>query len=172
MLRFRKDILRKVVEETEGRYGLKDEAPALVRVDLKHVENLRLRIRTRDDGDHVFWADEPRSRGGEDTSPAPLPYFIAGAASCFLMQLVKVAAYRSLRVDEVGLTCVGRFDRRVGEGFREIIYEVKIKGEADVDEVREMVREAEDMCFAHNTLRKALETRLKLYYNGSLLEDR
>ncbi len=172
MLKFREEVLERVARETEERLGLADEAPALVRVDVKHVENLRLMIKTRDDGKHIFWTDEPKNRGGEDTAPAPLPYFIAGAASCFLMQCVKVAGYRMIDVDDVEVTCVGRFDRRVGEGFREIVYEVKVKGAEDLAKVREMVSEAERMCFAHRTLSKAVKTRLRLYYNGRLVEER
>ncbi len=164
--------MRRVREETEERHRLSAESPALVRVDVKHVENLRLMIRTRDDGDHVFWTDEPRDRGGEDTAPAPLPYFIAGAAACFLMQCVKVAGYRMIDVDDVEVTCVGRFDRRVGGGFREIVYDVRVRGGEDPAKVKEMVSEAERMCFAHRTLSKAVRTRVRIYYNGRLVEER
>lgn len=85
------------------------------------------------------------------------------------MQCVKLAIIHELDLDEVKMTTLGKFDRRLGGGFEEIIYELRIVGRASRREVEGMLRDAEKMCFAHNTLKKAVQVKLKAWYNGEPL---
>lgn len=172
MLRFSPDVVKKVVEETRERFGLSEESPAAVRVDVRHAENLRLEAKVWEAGGIHLTIDEPPERGGGGAGAAPLPLFIAGASSCFLMQCVKLAAARGLNLSSISITAVGRFDRRLGSGFKEIIYELRIEGEEPEEAVLKMLEDAERMCFTHNTLKKCLSLRVKVSYNGAPLEER
>jgi uncharacterized OsmC-like protein len=64
----------------------------------------------------------------------------------------------------------GHFDRRVGGAFTEMIYDIVIESPAPEDEVRALAREAESMCYAHNTLKKVVRMETRLTLNGKRLD--
>jgi len=52
----------------------------------------------------------------------------------------------------------GHFDRRAGGGaFKDMIHDIAIESPADEDQIREIAREAESVCYAHNTLKTPFE---------------
>mgnify|MGYP001626194997 CR=1 FL=1 len=169
MVRCSEKVRIAVAEHTRKILALREKETALVRVDLEHLEDLHLRAMTVDNGKHEFDIDEPQERGGTDLAPAPLPFFLAGASSCFLMQCVKLTIVNQLALNDVKMSAIGRFDRRRGGGFEEIIYELRITGSEPREKVVEMVREAEKMCYASNTLKHSVKMRVRLWYNNEQL---
>jgi uncharacterized OsmC-like protein len=137
------------------------------RVDLRRVDHLRLEARKRD---FVFTVDEPAERGGTDQGPNPLAYFMAGAASCLMNQYATAAIASGIPLDDLQMTARGHFDRRMGGAFDEMTYDVRISSKAPKNTIMELSKEAEEMCYAHNTLRKAgIRMKTNLYLNGDLL---
>ena len=142
-----------------------------VRVDAIHVEQLRHSAVCWEGTEFKFplIVDEPPSRGGDATGPAPLSYFVLGAATCLLTQLAKLSMLGELEIDSLSITARGHFDRKLEGAFRDIIYDVKIAG-AEVDaRVEKLCRDAELQCFASNTLRKAIDLVTNVDYNGRRL---
>lgn len=134
------------------------------RVDLRRVDHLRLEARKRA---FTFTVDEPAERGGTDRGPNPLAYFIAGAASCLVNQYLTDAVYRGVKLEKVELAARGHFDRRMGGAFSEIIYDLRLTSSSSEDEVLKLSKEAEEMCYAHNTLKKAgVKMVTNLFLNG------
>lgn len=134
------------------------------RVDLRRVRHLKLEVRKRE---FTFTVDEPAERGGTDEGPNPLAYFIAGAASCLANQYLTDAIFRGVKLDDLELTARGRFDRRMGGAFSEIIYDLRITSPSPEGAVLRLSKEAEDMCYAHNTLKKAgVKMTTNLFLNG------
>jgi len=139
-----------------------------VRVDVAHSHQLRL--------SSVCWegeglkfqvtVDEPPSRGGDAAGPAPLSYFVLGAAACLLTQFAKLAMLEELNVDSLSMTARAHFDRNLGGAFTEISYDVKMLGTEEEARIVKLSREAERQCFASNTLRKALKMATDVEYNG------
>ncbi|TLX96786.1 MAG: OsmC family protein [Thaumarchaeota archaeon] len=122
------------------------------RVDIRRVKHLKFEARKR----HFrFTIDEPPERGGTDEGPNPLAYFIAGAASCLMNQYAVLAIARDVPIDDLTITARGHFDRVLGGSFKEMIYDLRISGDAPRETILNLSREAERMCYAHNTLRKA-----------------
>jgi uncharacterized OsmC-like protein len=108
------------------------------------------RVRKRD---FEFVVDEPLERGGTDTAPNPLAFFLAGAASCLANHYASLALTEGLPCTRLRIAAVGRFDRvLVGGAFREISYDVQIDTDGPVDGVPELAERADTMCFASNTL--------------------
>jgi uncharacterized OsmC-like protein len=122
------------------------------RVDLRRVEHLKFEVRKRH---FAFYVDEPNDRGGTDGAPNPLAYFIAGAASCLSNQYATLAIARDISITRMELTARGHFDRRIGGAFQEIIYDVGLDAAAPRETILDLAKEAERMCYAHNTLKKA-----------------
>ncbi len=134
------------------------------RVDLKRTDHLTMEARKRH---FTFLIDEPEVRGGKDRGPNPLAYFIAGAASCLMNQFDTDAIYRGIRLDGVELTARGHFDRRMGGAFSDIVYDLKLSSPATKEEILSLAREAEEMCYAHNTLKRAgVKMVTNIFLNG------
>ena len=122
------------------------------RVDLRRTDHLTLEARKRD---FTFVVDEPPERGGLDRGPNPLAYFMAGAAACLVNQYLTDAVFRGVKLDDISLVARGHFDRRMGGSFTEVIYDIKITSTSSEEKILSLAREAEEMCYAHNTLKKA-----------------
>ena len=147
-------LIETVREHVKKRFEAKDRQFLFgaERVDLKLVRHLRFEARARQ---FAFVIDEPAERGGTDEGPNPLAYFIAGAASCLMNQYAVLALTRGVHFDDFEMTARGHFNRELGGAFNEIIYDVKISSVAPEHTLLEISNEAERMCYAHNTLRKA-----------------
>ena len=117
----------------------------------------------------AFIVDEPVERGGTDTAPNPLAYFLAGAASCLANHYASVAIAERVTLRSLSIAALGHFDRvLVGGAFRDITYDVRIETDEAIDRVRELAERADAMCFASNTLANAgvvLTTRITV--NGT-----
>jgi len=135
------------------------------RVDLHRVDHLKVEARKRD---FVFYVDEPADRGGTDQGPNPLAYFIAGAGSCLINQFLTDAIYRGVALEEVEMAATGHFDRRMGGAFNEIIYDLRLTSPSSKEDILSLAKEAEEMCYAHQTLRKAgVKMTTNIFLNGN-----
>jgi len=134
------------------------------RVDLRRVEHLKVEVKKRH---FTFYIDEPAERGGTDQGPNPLSYFIAGAASCLINQFLTDAIYKDVTLEDVEMTARGHFDRRMGGAFTEIIYDLRLTSPSSKEDVLSLAREAEEMCYAHQTLKKAgVKMTTNIFLNG------
>ena len=134
------------------------------RVDLRRVDHLKVEVRKRD---FVFCVDEPEDRGGTDLGPNPLAYFIAGAASCLINQFLTDAIYRGVALEAVEMVARGHFDRRIGGAFKEIIYDLRLTSPSSKEDILDLAKEAEEMCYAHQTLGKAgVKLTTNIFLNG------
>jgi uncharacterized OsmC-like protein len=126
------------------------------------------RVRKRD---FEFTVDEPLERGGADTAPNPLAFFLAGAASCLANHYVSLAIHDELSLTGLGIAAVGHFDRvLVGGAFRDITYDVRIETAGPFDGAHDLAQRADAMCFASNTLVNAgvlLTSRVRV--NGTVV---
>lgn len=111
-----------------------------------------------------FMVDEPLERGGTNTAPNPLAFFLAGAASCWANHMASLAIVEALPLNSLTVAALGHFDRVfVGGAFRDITYDVRIETDAAAERVVELANRADATCFASNTLANAgvvLTTRL------------
>lgn len=137
------------------------------RVDLKRMDHLTVEARKRD---FEFTVDEPEERGGKDRGPNPLAYFLAGAASCLLNQLLTDAIFREVELGDVRLSARGHFDRRLGGAFTEIVYDIRITSPSSREAIASLASEAQTMCYAHQTLKKAgVKMVVNIILNGEPL---
>ena len=131
-------------------------------VEIVHVEDLRFEARKKE---FRFTVDEPLERGGADQGPNPLAYFLAGAAGCLSMQYARLIIAEDLKVDDFHIVARARFDRRVGGYFHEVDYDITIAGTEPRERMEKLARDAEEFCYAHNTLKRAgvkLTTRISI----------
>jgi uncharacterized OsmC-like protein len=157
-----KDHVRKRHEADDKEFLFGSE-----RVDLRLLDHLTLEARKRG---FRFAVDEPEERGGKDTGPNPLAYFVAGAASCLVNQFLTDAIYRGVKLEDVVMSARGHFDRRLGGAFTEIIYDLRLTSPSPRKEIAHLAQEAESMCYAHQTLKKAgVKMTTNIFLNGKPL---
>ena len=163
------DLVAVVKMEDAERRTLEAEKIGTHRIDIELIEQLRFEASF---GDYSFTIDEPLERGGTDAGPPPLSYLLAGAASCLMTQYAKLAIAKNVPLNSLRAVARGHFDRRVGGAFKDIIYEIAIESPASADAITEMAREAELMCYAHNTLKNSVHMETNLTLNGARLDFR
>ena len=83
----------------------------------------------------------------------------------------------TLAKENVALTSLktavrGHFERHVGGAFKDIVYVIAIESSASADAISEIAREAELMCYAHNTLNNSVRIQTNLMFNGEHLDFR
>ena len=168
-LRTYPDLVAVVKKEDGERRSLGAEEIGTHRIDVQLIEQLRFEASF---GDFSFTIDEPPERGGTDAGLPPLSYFLAGAASCLLTQYAKLAIAKNVPLTSMKAVARGHFDRRVGGAFKDIIYEIAIVSPAGADAIGDIAREAELLCYAHNTLKNSVHMQTNLTLNGERLDFR
>jgi uncharacterized OsmC-like protein len=148
--------------------GQPSDLTGTVRVDAHTLGHLKLEAKL---GRFTITSDEPEERGGTDIGPGPLAYFVAAGALCLMMQYVKMVILERLPVDSVEMTVRAHFDRRVGGSFQDMIYEIRITGDELPDKVRELSHRAEERCYIHNTLKKAVRMKSTVMLNGNQVAE-
>lgn len=75
-----------------------------------------------------------------------------------------------MKVERFSMTALGRFDRRPGGSFREVVYDVTMTGEESESAVERLAKRAQLQCYAHNTLKKAgVKFTTNVTWNGKRL---
>jgi uncharacterized OsmC-like protein len=87
-----------------------------------------------------------------------------------MTQYAKLALAKNVPLTSLKAVARGHFDRRVSGAFKDIIYEIDIESPASADVIIEIAREAELMCYAHNTLKTSVHIHTNLALNGERLE--
>ncbi len=142
------------------------QVKAVVRLEGVHEGDVKHRIKTEG---FEFFSDEPPERGGTNTGPGPLSYFMGGALACLMNQYVRVAAIEDLDIEDFKVNARAHFEMKVRGSFTDIFYDIHIKSKEDADKIRGLSKKAEDYCYVHNTLLKAVSVKTNLYLNDKLL---
>jgi uncharacterized OsmC-like protein len=157
------DFVAIVKNEDAERRSLSEITIGTHRIDVELIEQLRFRASF---GGFAFTIDKPSERGGTGAGLPPLAFFLAGAASCLMTQYAKLAIAEDVTLKSMRATARGHFDRRIRGAFEDVIYEIEIESPASEDAIRKIAREAELMCYAHNTLKKSVHMQTNLSLNG------
>lgn len=132
-----------------------DKLVGTVRVDIKHVEHLNFHAFDTDEPNSAIEVDEPVKRDGHGRGHSPLSYFLVGAGSCLLTQWAKIAVIEGLEIDNLDAIVRGHTDRRIDGRFTDFVFDVRMTGNETAEKVRLAAKEAERLCFVHNTLKLA-----------------
>jgi uncharacterized OsmC-like protein len=139
-----------------------------VDVKLEGVGNGPFRVSKKD----WEWAvDEPAERGGTDSAPNPLAYFLSGAITCLLSHCMLTAIEDGVEIAGIDVTARMRYNRAADVSkVTEAIYTVRITSPAQPEALTDLLRRAQDMCYALNTLAAAgVALRTEVELNGEPL---
>jgi hypothetical protein len=79
-----------------------------------------------------------------------LAHFVAGAASCPITRYAKLAIAKGVKLMSMRAVARGHFDRGMSGALQDIIHEIAIESPASERAIREIARQAELICYAHN----------------------
>lgn len=134
-----------------------------VRIDLTNIEQMRYEAKSEG---FTLTVDEPVRRGGTNKGLHPLGYFILGAASCFLTQFARVTIIKNMKIDTMEMTATAHYDRSKLRRFTDIIYDVRLTGSESKENTIELLHEAQNRCFAHQSLKQTVPLTTNLSLNG------
>jgi putative redox protein len=150
------DYLNQVFQEG---YNLRQKAgqhPVTLRATAALEENTKLSGRI---GKYHFDCDEPPARGGNDTAPSPLEFFLVGTAFCMLSQLVQFAPLYQVQFYDVSIDLRATFDDSEkynlpgpGAAFQQVTFRVKIVSPSSDESIHKLVAHAERGCHAAQSL--------------------
>jgi uncharacterized OsmC-like protein len=158
---------RAVHHITAGRTG----SVGTIRVDAIQVEQLRYEVTPRVSLGHRLVVDEPPQRGGTDQGPTPLEYFLTGALTCLLTQIIKLAMARRLALDTIKGSVRAHVHYAVDGGLSDFVYDINMTGSEAADAVKTLALDAERYCYVHVTLKRAVPLTLRVFLNGVQVLD-
>lgn len=131
-----------------------------------------------DAGRFAFVADEGEYMpGGEGTAPTPLSYFVAGLAMCILSQVSNIAFRKKLIIRNEKVNVLARFKEsgsilngtKNGEALSFAI-ELSMDSDEPEDQIKGLMQLAHRMCFAEDSLVRAMGLEIKHRWNGEEIE--
>ncbi len=130
--------------------------PVTLRATASLIQNTRLHGRI---GKYQFDCDEPPARGGEDSAPSPLEYFMAGAAFCLLSQLVQFAPLYDVQFEDARIDFRASFDDSEkynlagpGAAFQQVSIKIIIISPSPEIDIQKLIAHAERGCHAVQSL--------------------
>ena len=136
------------------------------RVDISRVEQKHLHAVYRsEDRTFEIEIDEPTSRSGTNLGPAPLGYFVMGAASCLLMQYVNVSTEESIPIESMKILARAHNDREA-KIFTDMAFQVSLTGSITPEQAEALARAASRRCYVENTLERAISLTTHVELNG------
>ncbi len=122
---------------------------------------------------HSFQIDEPVARGGEGLAPSPMAYFAAGAAACLTSHITQSAAFLEIHFTDLEVEAIVLWDNRrkfniadLDQAALGMIFNIEIKSDEPRDKLVELLKHAEDSCYASDVVRNKTPLRAHLIVNG------
>ncbi len=81
-------------------------------------------------------------------------------ATCCCNDLYREAARRKISIHSVNVSVIGEFGAE-GQAGANIFYKVNIESDASQDQIRQLIRDVDQIAEIHNTLRKGVPVKLQ-----------
>lgn len=127
-------------------------------------------------GAYELWSDEGTGLPpGQDSAPAPLVYFAAGAAFCLVSHLTTQIRDRGLDVRNIEVESelnFGYLNDETGQHgvCRGLRYIVDIDSDEPADKLLPLVEEAKGLCLAEAALSQPVQIQTSLAVKGDVVE--
>jgi uncharacterized OsmC-like protein len=168
MVTFSEAYRHAAVEHRQATTASTDPASRVgtTRVDVRLLEDVQSEASMRT---FTWRSDEPPERGGKDSAPNPLSYFVSGLGFCQLVHFAGEAVRRGLTIESMDMTLRGRFDRGPERRYVEFIYDLRIGSQEDPERIRDMVEVADGLCYVSNTLARSAQLTGNVLLNSEPL---
>ena len=125
-----------------------------------------------------FLSDEAAIRGGKETGPSPMRYFLSGVAFCSLGWWAKGAALQGVDLGSLSVVYRTFLDMRGEHGFADVpaapqwlVAEVTTSGGADPAEVLSVIDWGLTFCPLASLVSRAMPLHVKVTHDGVVIRD-
>ncbi len=122
---------------------------------------------------HTFQIDEPVERGGSGLAPSPMAYFSAGAAACLTSHIIQSAAYLEVPFTGLEVEATVLWDNRrkfkiadLEQAAMGLVFNIDMRSDEPKEKLIELLKHAEDGCYASDVVRNKTPLRAHLVVNG------
>lgn len=164
--------VKNIFERAMARMKENPDRPA-VGAPQARVRVIRERVFEATAEGHTFQIDEPVERGGEGLAPSPMAYFTAGAAACLTSHIIQSASYLEVPFDNLEVDATVLWDNRrkfnianMDQAALGIIFKIEMESNSPNKKLIEVLKHAEDGCYASDVVRNATPLRAHLTLNG------
>jgi uncharacterized OsmC-like protein len=126
----------------------------------------------------TFHSDEAASRGGQETGPSPMRYFLSGIAFCLLGWWVKGSAASDIELMSLEVRIDTLLDMRGEHGFADVpknpqwlILGITVTSEAADDQVLAAIDWGDERCPLGVLVRRAIPVHERVTHNGNVIRD-
>ena len=130
------------------------------------------------DREFTFLSDEAAIRGGKETGPSPMRYFLSGIAFCSLGWWAKGAALQGVDLGSLSVVLRTFLDMRGEHGFADVpaapqwlVAEVTTSGGADPAAVLSVIDWGLASCPLANLVVRAMPVHVKVTHDGDVIRD-
>ncbi len=122
---------------------------------------------------HTFQIDEPVERGGGGLAPSPMAYFAAGAGACMASHITQSAAYMDVVFSKLEVEATVLWDNRrkfnvveMDQAALGLIFKIDMDTDEPAEKMVELLKHAENGCYASDVVRNPTPIRAHLTING------
>ena len=164
--------VKNIFDSVTERMGQNPDRPAIGAPKAK-VRVIKERLFEATADGHTFQIDEPIERGGSGLAPSPMAYFSAGAAACLTSHITQSGGYLEIHFTELEVEATVLWDNRrkfniadLEQAAVGIIFNINMKSDEPEDKLIELLKHAEDGCYASDVVRNKTPLRAHLIVNG------
>lgn len=100
---------------------------------------------------HIWHADEPNDKGGQDTAPNPIQILLSALGACTVITLEMYAKHKGLKIEHVQLDLVLNPENEPVAGQNNIRRTIQLKGDFTEEQHKRLLKVAES-CPVHKLL--------------------
>lgn len=164
--------VKKIFESVTERMSQNADRPAIGAPKAK-VRVIKERLFEATAEGHTFHIDEPIERGGDGLAPSPMAYFTAGAAACLASHITQSAGFLGTHYSNLEVEATVLWDNRrkfkvadLEQASLGIIFNISLETDEPREKVIELLKHAEDGCYASDVVRNQTPLRAHLTVNG------
>lgn len=110
---------------------------------------------------HIWYADEPNDKGGQDTAPNPIQILLSALGACTVITLEMYAKHKGLKIEHVQLDLALNPEDEPEAGQNIITRTIQLKGDFTEEQHKRLLKVAES-CPVHKLLTSNIQIQTEL----------
>lgn len=126
----------------------------------------------------TFHGDESTDRGGHETGPSPMRFFLSGLAFCMLGWWAKGSAALDVELTSLGVGVDTLLDMRGEHGFADVpvnpqwlVLDIDVTSAASTEQVLDVIDWGDARCPLGVLVRRAIAVHQRVTVNGRVVRD-
>lgn len=121
------------------------------------------RVTFTDPSGHVWYADEPTEKGGQNTAPDPVQLLLSALGACTTITLEMYANYKGIKLEHVQVDLAMNPNGVPEAGHNNIERKITLKGEFTEEQHKRLLKVAES-CPVHKILTSNISIQTEMTY--------